>query len=45
MNRTACGNYGGCEFRKVCGSVPGVRKNLLEGSFRKRDRWDPIKRR
>lgn len=45
MNRTACGNYGGCEFRKVCASVPGVRKNLLEGGFKKRDRWDPLKRR
>jgi hypothetical protein len=45
MNRTACGNYGGCEFRKVCSSVPGIRKNLLEGGFKKRDRWDPLKRR
>lgn len=45
MNRTACGNYGGCEFKKVCAAVPGVRKNLLEGSYKKRDRWDPIKRR
>lgn len=45
MNRTACGNYGGCEFKKICSAVPGIRSNLLEGSFRKRDRWDPIKRR
>lgn len=45
MNRTACGNYGGCEFRKVCSAVPGVRSNLLEGSYKKRDRWDPLARR
>jgi CRISPR/Cas system-associated exonuclease Cas4 (RecB family) len=45
MNRTACGNYGGCEFKRICSAVPGVRDNLLQGSFKKRDRWDPIKRR
>jgi hypothetical protein len=45
MNRTACGNYGGCEFKKICSAVPGIRKNLLEGSYRRRDRWDPLKRR
>lgn len=45
MNRTACGNYGGCEFRRVCSAVPGIRDNLLQGSFRRRDRWDPLQRR
>lgn len=45
MNRTACGNYGGCEFQQICSAVPGVRSNLLEGGFKKRDRWDPLKRR
>lgn len=45
MNRTACGNYGGCEFRRVCSAVPGVRENLLQGNFKKRDRWDPLQRR
>ena len=45
MNRTACGNYGGCEFRRICSAVPGIRENLLNGNFKKRDRWDPIKRR
>jgi hypothetical protein len=45
MNRTACGNYGGCEFRRVCSAVPGIRQNLLEGNYRKQDRWDPIRRR
>lgn len=45
MNRTACGNYGGCEFRSICSAVPGVRENLLQGGFKKRDRWDPLQRR
>lgn len=45
MNRTACGNYGGCEFRRICSAVPGIRENLLQGSFKKRDRWDPLQRR
>jgi hypothetical protein len=45
MNRTACGNYGGCEFRRICSAVPGIRENLLHGNFKKCDRWDPIKRR
>lgn len=45
MNRTACGNYGGCEFRRICSAVPGVRENLLQGNFKKRDRWDPLQRR
>lgn len=45
MNRTACGNYGGCEFRKVCPMSPAVRSNMLEGSFVKRKRWDPLERR
>lgn len=45
MNRTACGNYGGCEFKRICSAVPGIRDNLLQGNFKKRDRWDPIKRR
>lgn len=45
MNRTACGNYGGCEFRSVCSAVPGIRENLLAGGYKKRDRWDPLRRR
>lgn len=45
MNRTSCGNYGGCEFKKICSAVPGVRDNLLQGGYKKRDRWDPLARR
>jgi len=45
MRRTSCGNYGGCEFRKVCSLSPVLRGKFLEGNYRKRERWDPIKRR
>ena len=45
MRRTSCGNYGGCEFRKVCSLAPVLRGRYLEGNYRKRERWDPIKRR
>ena len=45
MDRTACGNYGGCEFKQICSAVPGIRQNLLEGGFKHRDRWDPLARR
>ena len=45
MNRTACGNYGGCEFQRICSAVPGIRDNLLQGNFKKRARWDPLQRR
>lgn len=45
MRRTSCGNYGGCEFRKVCALAPPLRDKMLEGSFTRRERWDPLKRR
>jgi CRISPR/Cas system-associated exonuclease Cas4 (RecB family) len=45
MNRKSCGNFGGCEFAKVCGALPVHRKALLQAGFSKRDRWDPLKRR
>lgn len=44
-NKTACNNFGGCEFRSVCSRPAFVRDNLLSGDFKKRDRWDPIKAR
>lgn len=46
MNDTACGNYGGCKFRKICSKSPQVREKLLAGSFTKlapEDRWNPLK--
>ena len=45
MNRTACGNYGGCEFRHVCGRSPQVRDSFLRADFKKGERWDPLSRR
>lgn len=40
---TACGNYGGCEFRHICSRPPEFRDNFLRGDFTKAPRWDPIK--
>lgn len=45
MNRKACGNYGGCEFRQICSAAPHHREALLSANFVKRDRWDPLRRR
>ena len=41
MNETACGNYGGCPFRKVCGADEHVREHHLKSDFILR-RWDPM---
>jgi hypothetical protein len=43
MNPASCGNYGGCEFRKICSKTPEFRKPFLEGNFEKGERWDPLK--
>lgn len=45
MNRKACGNYGGCAFRKVCSASPHHRDGMLKAGFTQRDRWDPLKSR
>lgn len=45
MNRTACGNYGGCEFRNVCSRSPQVRDQFLKADFVKAPVWDPLSRR
>lgn len=41
MNDKSCNNYGGCEFRGICGKSPLVRKKWLEASF-VRTKWDPL---
>lgn len=41
MNDKACGNYGGCAFREICAKAPGVRKEWLERSYKRRV-WDPL---
>lgn len=45
MNPAACGNYGGCEFRKVCGRDPQFRKQFLQADFDQGPSWDPLTRR
>lgn len=42
MNDTACGRYGGCQFRGICGKDPKTRDEWLEASFKTRV-WDPLK--
>lgn len=41
MNDTACGDFGGCSFRKVCSVSPSHRKSWLEADFVKRE-WNPL---
>lgn len=45
MRRTSCNNFGGCEFRSVCGRSPDVRPNFLAADFVRGPRWDPLQRR
>ena len=45
MNPTACGMYGGCEFRKICSKSPEVREQFLKADFVKREPWNPLKAR
>jgi len=45
MNDTACGMYGGCQFRSVCSKSPSVRQAYLEADFVQRpedERWNPL---
>lgn len=45
MNRSACGSYGGCEYRTVCSRSPEVRENFLKAEFVRGPRWDPLQAR
>ena len=45
MNPSACGNYGGCPFRKICNKPERLRNNFLEADFDKLPPWDPLERR
>lgn len=44
-NLSACGNYGGCEFRDICSKAKEFRDQFLRGSFTKGEPWDPMKAR
>jgi hypothetical protein len=41
MNLKACGFYGGCPFRPICGKPPEVRDMWLKAKYVKRV-WDPL---
>jgi hypothetical protein len=41
---TACGNYRGCEFRRVCSKSPASRESWLASDFTKR-LWNPLAQR
>jgi hypothetical protein len=45
MRRSSCGNYGGCEFRRVCSRIPAHRETILHAEFERAERWDPLQRR
>lgn len=45
MNLSACGNYGGCEFRALCSRTPSVREKFLVGDYSAEAPWDPAKSR
>ncbi len=42
QNASACGNYGGCEFRHICARSPAVRQNFLRGDFVQGEQWNPL---
>lgn len=43
-NLTACGNYGGCSFRRLCSAAPQLRDKVIELDFTQKI-WDPLERR
>lgn len=44
-NLSACGNYGGCEFRDICSKPKQFRDQFLRGSFTKVAPWNPMQER
>ena len=44
MNEKACGSYGGCPFRAVCGRSPEVRQKYLDNDFVEQE-WNPARSR
>ena len=45
QNPTACGNYGGCEFRHICSIPRSQRQSYLETDFSRTSWWDPLEAR
>jgi hypothetical protein len=44
MNLTACGNYGGCPFKRICSAPPEHRNSVILSEYKSRI-WDPLDRR
>lgn len=42
MNPSSCGDYGGCEFRKICSMSPASRNNFLRADFVQSTPWNPL---
>lgn len=42
MNLASCGNYGGCEFAKVCSKSRQIRSKVLASDFTKGPQWNPL---
>ena len=42
QNDRACGMFGGCPYRPICGRSPSVRDQWLKASYTKRS-WDPLR--
>lgn len=42
MNRTACGNYGGCPYRELCAVTPSLRETFLRSNYKQVQPWSPI---
>lgn len=42
MNESACGNYGGCQFRDICAKSPQIREKFLKTDFTQDKPWNPL---
>lgn len=42
MNPTACGNYGGCMYRRACSRSPEVREQFLKADYVKGSPMNPL---
>jgi hypothetical protein len=42
-NLTACGNYGGCQYKDICAAIPRLRPNIIAGNYVvKETSWNPL---
>lgn len=45
MNPSSCGNFGGCQFRHICGRDPAHREQFLKADFERGIPFDPLEQR